>query len=224
MDCQMPELDGFETTRSIRSGDAAVLNRAVPIIALTACALNGDREACCAAGMDDYLTKPVDYAELAGALDRCLRKAARREEVAPILEPLPPPPQTEARPLQSAAGRRPLADPATVRLCRFCAASHGRFRNGGPSRPKLPGRHAVQIQALKAAVDSADAAAATKVAHRMKGASSAVGGSGLQRLAYSMELAGKSQDLGTLHAILPELVEEFEGLRQLLEKKPWQSN
>ena len=224
MDCQMPELDGFETTRSIRSGDAAVLNRAVPIIALTACALNGDWEACCAAGMDDYLTKPVDYAELAGALDRCLRKAARREEVAPILEPLPPPPQTEARPLQSAAGRPASADPPLFDCAGFVRRLMGDLEMADLVAQSFLADMPGQIQALKAAVDSADAAAATKVAHRMKGASSAVGGSGLQRLAYSMELAGKSQDLGTLHAILPELVEEFEGLRQLLEKKPWQSN
>jgi signal transduction histidine kinase/ActR/RegA family two-component response regulator len=70
MDCQMPELDGFEATALIRSGDSAVLDHQVPIVAMTANAMAGDREKCTAAGMNDYLPKPVRKAELAAALTR----------------------------------------------------------------------------------------------------------------------------------------------------------
>jgi PAS domain S-box-containing protein len=71
MDCQMPEMDGYEATRQIRGG-AGALNPNVPVIALTANALSGDRELCIAAGMTDYLTKPINPQQLAGALQAAL--------------------------------------------------------------------------------------------------------------------------------------------------------
>jgi PAS domain S-box-containing protein len=76
MDCQMPVMDGYEASRAIRAltGEA----RTVPIIALTANALEGDRERCLAAGMDDYLTKPLKRERLRTALEQWL-PAAQRE-------------------------------------------------------------------------------------------------------------------------------------------------
>ena len=73
MDCQMPELDGYETTRRLRE-----LGLRIPIVAMTANAMTGDRERCLEAGMDDFITKPVAPAVLEAALARWLGKTRER--------------------------------------------------------------------------------------------------------------------------------------------------
>lgn len=70
MDCHMPVMDGFEACRAIR--DAEPVNRHIPIIAMTASALKGDRETCLAAGMDDYISKPVRFGDLRSVILRWL--------------------------------------------------------------------------------------------------------------------------------------------------------
>lgn len=70
MDCQMPEMDGYEASRQIRGGHGGEHNRGIPIIAMTANAMKGDREKCFNVGMNDYLSKPVDPLELEDKLNR----------------------------------------------------------------------------------------------------------------------------------------------------------
>jgi len=72
MDCQMPEMDGYEAASTIRDQNSAVRNHNIPIIAMTANAMKGDREKCLEAGMDDYITKPINIKEYADAIDRNL--------------------------------------------------------------------------------------------------------------------------------------------------------
>jgi CheY-like chemotaxis protein len=72
MDCQMPEVDGFEATACIRAPASGVLRPQIPVIAMTANAMQGDRERCIAAGMNDYVSKPVQTVALAAVLERWL--------------------------------------------------------------------------------------------------------------------------------------------------------
>jgi CheY-like chemotaxis protein len=74
MDCQMPIMDGYEVTRAIRSQEDG--RSRIPIVALTANAMKGDEEICRAAGMDDYLTKPIDRNALEACLERFLSHAS----------------------------------------------------------------------------------------------------------------------------------------------------
>jgi len=70
MDCHMPEMDGFDATREIRKNEPE--GRHTPVIAMTASALSGDRERCLAAGMDDYISKPIKMHVVAAVLERWL--------------------------------------------------------------------------------------------------------------------------------------------------------
>jgi CheY-like chemotaxis protein len=70
MDCMMPVLNGYEATAVIRNQASAVRNHAIPVIALTAKAFAEDREICRAAGMDDYLSKPVQIPDLLAMLEK----------------------------------------------------------------------------------------------------------------------------------------------------------
>jgi CheY-like chemotaxis protein len=73
MDCQMPEMDGYEATSTIRDLNSAVRNHNIPIIAMTANDMKGDREKCLEAGMDDYISKPINMQKFADVIKRNLQ-------------------------------------------------------------------------------------------------------------------------------------------------------
>ncbi len=89
MDVQMPELDGFEATAAIRRSPIPGFPTNIPIIAMTAHAMAGDRDRCLAAGMNDYIPKPITAPSLEGILEKWLPKALG----APVQAPPPPPPK-----------------------------------------------------------------------------------------------------------------------------------
>ena len=87
MDCQMPEMDGYTATQQIRKGNAGDIYRQIPIIAMTAHAMTGDKEKCINAGMNDYLSKPVDEQKLEDMLAKYLIVQVSKFEGAPA-EPM----------------------------------------------------------------------------------------------------------------------------------------
>lgn len=79
MDCSMPEMDGFTATRCIRAADSRVINPQIPVIALTALSMEGDREKCFEAGMTDHVSKPVTSELLVAAIENCLKNVVSKE-------------------------------------------------------------------------------------------------------------------------------------------------
>ncbi len=79
MDCHMPNMDGYEATRAIRAGAGGAANTGIAIVAMTANAMVGDRQKCLTAGMDDYITKPIDPDQLSALVESWLAKAVARE-------------------------------------------------------------------------------------------------------------------------------------------------
>jgi PAS domain S-box-containing protein len=210
MDVQMPVMDGLEATRRIRDPASAVLDHQVPVIAMTARALKGDREICLAAGMNGYLPKPITSPDLASVLEKWL--PAKPGTGWPPPEAVPDP-----------AAEAPDAPPADENLelpdfdladmmCRLSDDERlGRTLADG-YLGDIPKRLARLKQGLAAGV----AANVEHEAHTIKGASAAVSGLALRAVAARMEQAAHAGDLATVTDQLPELEARFARLQARL--------
>jgi len=179
MDCQMPEMDGYEATGVIRQHEAGFTPpRRIPIVALTAHAAKGDRERCLASGMDDYLTKPLDPDTLVRMLEKWIPPAAV----------VPASAANEA--IQySQLLRRCLGKPdLAMRMVR-----------------KLIEQGGTDIRDILAAVQGGDAAALAASAHRLKGASALVAAEELRAVAAELEAHGRSGQLAAASGLLDRL-------------------
>jgi CheY-like chemotaxis protein/HPt (histidine-containing phosphotransfer) domain-containing protein len=206
MDVQMPEMDGYEAARRIRRSRSPILNPQIPIIAMTAHALQGDRERCLAAGMNDYVTKPVSPQALAEALDRWLSK------------------DNDGLYLENVACRNSHADGGNTSSLIFDRAGMmARLMDDQELiRMVLEGfleDIPRQIAALKGYLEAGDAPAAERQAHAIKGASANVGGERLREVAYAMEKAARAGDLSTALGHMAGLEARFEALHQAIAKE-----
>ena len=206
MDVQMPVMDGLEATRKIRASTSSAINPQIPIIAMTAHALASDRERCFAAGMNDYLTKPVNPAKLAETIARWLpseknTRLAFSPSHAPISQP-DSPPKTVPNMVFDREGvfHRLMYDEELI------AQVTGEFLEDMPK----------QLAALRALIDRKQVQEAGQKAHLIKGASSNLGGEAMRAVAYEMEQAGKTGDFELLAAGIDELDYQFAMLRNAL--------
>ena len=208
MDMQMPEMDGIEATREIRNPQSAVRNHQIPIIAMTAHALHGDREKCIEAGMNDYLTKPIFPQALADALEKWLP----RETKVSGLQAL-----GDAKDRTSVTAREqeiPVFDKAGMMVRLMDDEDLARTVVGG-FLEDIPR----QIEVLKGCLEAGDAPRAERQAHSIKGASANVGGAALSAVAFEMEKAGKTGNLEAVAARLPELETQFARLKATMEQQ-----
>jgi CheY-like chemotaxis protein/HPt (histidine-containing phosphotransfer) domain-containing protein len=208
MDVQMPEMDGFEATRAIRLTNGKP-RHSVPIIAMTAHAMQGDRERCLEAGMDGYITKPITPAVLSRTIDEWLPKMEKGRKVGES-------PATIAH--VHAAGAIQTGDEGTPIFLETALLDRlGDREMARVVALSFLGDIPKQIEALRGFLEVMDAKATERQAHSIKGASAAVGGEVLMTLASELEKASKTNDLVTVNANLAKLEREFERLKKAME-------
>ena len=196
MDVQMPEMDGFDATRAIREMEAST-GRHIPISGMTAHALKGDRERCLAAGMDDYLSKPVHAAELQRVVNSVANVPAdlnsptgAGEQPAPAAAPF-----DRAAALENSAGDAELF----IELA-------GMVLESAPQ----------QIQDIHAAFEKGDLTRVGRIAHALRGSVGNVAATPLADAALRLEVCAVRTDLAGVQISLVELEQEFERLNSVL--------
>jgi signal transduction histidine kinase/DNA-binding response OmpR family regulator/HPt (histidine-containing phosphotransfer) domain-containing protein len=173
MDVQMPEMDGFEATARIREREKAIGGH-IPIIATTAHAIKGDRERCLEAGMDEYVTKPIEAAELVRAIVRLVPAAAQGEP-------------------NSIAHDR-TADVEKL-LPAFLKRVGGKVEHLKKLVEVFVPESAKALEEIRAAIASRDAPRLKRVAHSFKGAVAIFGVVAATEAVLKLELMGRAGDL-----------------------------
>ena len=191
MDCQMPELDGFETTRQIRAGKGGSHHQWVPVIALTANAMKGDRENCLAAGMNDYLSKPVDPAQLQSKLRCWLLGQVETVET------------TASAPAPVAIGENLLAWNHAAAL----AMLKGRYERLQALLRLFCENAPERLARLQQALQQGDLKQVAAVAHSFKGSLGQLHAQALHALAAELEAAASAADAERVNTLGQQLLD-----------------
>jgi CheY-like chemotaxis protein len=200
MDVQMPEMDGLRATRNIRHPESGVLNHQVPIIAMTAHAMKEDRDRCFEAGMNDYVSKPIEPQELIEAIERQLSGS---EESAR--------PEVAVKTALSEKSEEEVFDRAAL-LDRVGGNEELLKKVIGVFMGDIP----EQLEQLKQAVNDNDAALVKERAHRIKGSSANIGAQAMRELALEIEAAGRDCRLENALPLVGKLDQALERLRSIL--------
>jgi CheY-like chemotaxis protein len=203
MDVQMPEMDGYEATAVIRVWEKTHHRAPIPIIALTANALEGYRETCLEAGMNDYLSKPFEQEQLLQILTRWLPKQTQRSTDSASLDHGQSQTQIALNP-DSLDKIRALQRPRTPSLLKKVVDLY---------LEKAPG----QIHMLHDAFDKNDSHCLCHAAHSLKSSSANLGAHGLAALCQDLEECGYQQQLDGVHELLSQVDAEFTRVRQALQ-------
>ncbi len=201
MDVQMPVMDGLTATRAIRDPSSGVLNPQLPIIALTAHATKKDREECFAAGMDGYVSKPVQPDELQQIIERRLFGSAA-----------PPRPEHPEHPMDDGKS----CDTKMFDRSSFLERIDGDEELCNKVLKMFVEHTQELIDSLEQAIGDEDAIWAQQSAHSIKGASLNICAQNLADVAYEIEKAGKDHALDKAHSLFDTLNREYIALKEVL--------
>jgi len=206
MDCQMPVMDGYQATKVIRDPHSQVNNHQIPIVAMTANAMQGDREKCLAAGMDDHIAKPIDPQKLHQALDEWLPSNSKQiaksgeDASAPSIEVN----GTEEEVFDYAAmSQRLMGDHSLMQTISSTFLSDME----------------IQLKALEVAITTDNAVSITASAHKIKGAAANVGGMALSQIAQAIEQASQSGEMTLVITEQAKIEHAFFQLKSAMEEK-----
>ncbi|MDK9707458.1 MAG: response regulator [Desulforhopalus sp.] len=214
MDCHMPEMDGYAATAAIRDPGSTVINRHLPIVALTADAMEGDRQKALAAGMNDYLAKPI----MPEDLERILNTWLTGPPVAALQNGIDLNTTTSRDP----ENVRPLSE--TVSQVLNYTVLLDRLLGDKPMADEILGVFLTdledQVQQLTIFVESGDTISAAGQAHKLKGAAGNVGAELLREIAQAIETAARNNFFDELNRLKPELVFRYQELRNAIKERP----
>jgi PAS domain S-box-containing protein len=200
MDVQMPDMDGLEATRLIRDPQSEVRNHDIPIVAMTAYAMKGDKERCLEVGMNDYITKPVSLQSLMQLLEKW--QSILKNET--ILDNM------------SAEGMKSSSD----NLVLDRAALYERVMNDVDLARRLIEIFIEdmpkEVIALRNDLGKRELEYINEYAHKIKGASANIGGLALSAVASQMENAGNKNQIDKMDTLLPELEKQYDLLVEQL--------
>jgi two-component system sensor histidine kinase/response regulator len=210
MDVQMPEMNGFEATAVIRDPNSRVLDHTVPVIAMTAHAMQGDREVCLQAGMTDYVPKPVNPRSLGRVLEQYL--------------PAQPACAPEAR-----AEQEPVSAPAPVQIAQIQEIADGDKAFERALIELFVSDNQERLKTLETLMANQDVEAIRREAHTIKGASASAGANGMREIAARLEEVDPRKELAQALRLLDELKAEFEEVQRFLftyleTAAPWPSS